>query len=178
MDDAGPGPTEVLAHGRERTSWRWTRRHRAVAAVVALLVLALSADRWVHADEVRTARADLVAAKQTADHADGLVQSTFDYTTPLIVSTRAPDEVRAGLRALVMQAAGQGAEELRGVRARVASTPVLPWHRDVVRSRQATLAYLDAKIAFLAAGSRDYSALNVQPPEIAAALDRARALSP
>jgi hypothetical protein len=179
VDDASAGRSELLEHGPAEPARRWTRRRRlAVGAAVVLLAVAVAADRWVHAGEVRSARANLAAAEQAADHADGLLQSTFQYTSPLIVSTRASDQVRAGLRALVMQSAADGAAELRAVRRSVTASRVLPWHGDVRRSKEATLAFLDAKIAFLAAGSRDYNALNVAPPAVAQALDRARALSP
>jgi len=75
-------------------------------------------------------------------------------------------------------AAADGAAELRAVRTSVAGTSLLPWHTDIRRSRKATLAFLDAKIAFLAAGSRDYNQLNEAPPGVASALDQARVLSP
>lgn len=179
MDDASAGPAEVLEHGPVGPPRRWSRRRwLAVAAAVALLAVAVVADRRTHADEVRVARANLALAQLTADHADGLIQSTFQYSSPLIVSTRASDQVRAGLRALVMQAAGQGAAELRTVRASVSASRVLPWHSDVRRSKEATLAFLDAKIAFLAAGASDYNQLDVAPPGVAQALEQARALSP
>jgi hypothetical protein len=179
VDDASAGRSELLEHGPVGSPRRWSRRRwLAAVAVVALLALATAADRWVHADEVRVTRANLALAQLTADHADGLIQSTFQYSSPLIVSTRASDQVRAGLRALVMQSAADGAAELRTMRSSVMASRVLPWHGDVRRSREATLAFLDAKIAFLTAGSRDYNALNVAPPEVAQALDRARALSP
>lgn len=179
MDDESLGREELLEHGSAEPPRRWSLRRRlVVAAVVGLLALAVGADRWVDADEVRTARANLAAAEQAADHADGLLQSTFQYSSPLIVSTRASDEVRAGLRALVRQAAADGAAELRAVRTSVAGTRVLPWHTDVRRSREATLAFLDAKIAFLAAGASDYNQLNLQPAGVAEALARARSLSP
>jgi hypothetical protein len=179
VDDASAGPAELLEHGPVGPPRPWSRRRwLAVAAAVALLAIAIATDRWVHAGEVRSARANLAAAEQAADHADGLLQSTFQYSSPLIVSTRASDSVRSALRALVMQAAADGAAELRAVRTSVAGTSVLPWHSDVWRSREATLAFLDAKIAFLAAGSRDYSRLDEAPPGVASALDQARALSP
>ena len=179
VDDASAGRAELLEHGSAEPPRRWSsHRWLAVTAAVVLLAVAVAADRGVHAGEVRSARANLAAAEQAADHADGLLQSTFEYSSPLIVSTRASDEVRAGLRALVMQAAADGAAELRAVRTSVADTSVLPWHTDVRRSREATLAFLDAKIAFLAAGARDYNQLDLAPPAVAAALERARALSP
>lgn len=179
MDDASAGRSELLEHGPAGPHWRWSRRRwLAVAAAVVLLAVAVAADRWVHAGEVRSARANLAAAEQAADHADGLLQSTFQYSSPLIVSTRASDSVRSALRALVMQAAADGAAELRAVRTSVAGTSLLPWHTDIRRSRKATLAFLDAKIAFLAAGSRDYNQLNEAPPGVASALDQARVLSP
>ena len=179
MDDESLGRAEVLEHGSAEPHRRWSRRRwLALVVVVTLVALTTAADRWVHAREVRVARANLALAQLTADHADGLLQSTFQYSSPLIVSTRASDEVRAGLRALVMQAAADGAAELRAVRTSVAETSALPWHTDVRRSREATLAFLDAKIAFLAAGARDYNQLDLAPPAVAAALERARALSP
>lgn len=170
---------ELLEHGSAAPHRGWSRRRwLAFVVVVTLVALTTAADRGVHADEVRIARANLALAQLTADHADGLIQSTFQYSSPLIVSTRASDEVRTGLRALVMQSAAEGAAELRPVRSSVAATRVLPWDRDVVRSRAATLAFLDAKIAFLAAGASDYNQLNLQPPGVAEALARARSLSP
>ena len=179
MDDESLGRAELLEHGSAEPHRRWSRRRwLALVVVVTLVALTTVADRWVHTREVRVARANLALAQLTADHADGLIQSTFQYSSPLIVSTRASDEVRAGLRALVMQAASDGAAELRAVRTSVAATRALPWDRDVVQSREATLAFLDAKIAFLAAGANDYNQLNLQPPGVAEALARARSLSP
>src|SRR5450755_4787624 len=66
---------------------------------------------------------------------------------PLLGSAQ-PD-VRAGLAQLVARSAGQGVVAVRAVRAKVASTVVLPWHGSLRQAKADELSYLDAWGAYL-----------------------------
>lgn len=177
---APAGVSELLAAGDDRAprTRRWVWLVAALAVVAALVAWADGAQRGREFEAVvdRTAQ-----GAQLARWADGLVGSTVQYASPLLISTRVPADVRAGLGDLVSQSAGRGAADLRQARTALAETTVLPWHSALRQARDAAVAYLDARLAFLDAVAADHAALGTRRDFTAtydAAVDALRAAAP
>jgi hypothetical protein len=104
-------------------------------------------DRDSRHHEFKALLAATVNGQATAAHADATLESTRQYTMPLLGSAQA--SVRAGLLQLIDQSASQGVAQVRATRAAVASTSVLPWHTALHKAKSAELAYLDEWTAYL-----------------------------
>jgi len=145
------GPADVLVTGARDGRSRLPRLAWiafCAAIVIALVVgVANSADRGSRHHEFNALLSATIDGQATAVHADELVESTRQYTMPLLGS--AQPNVRTGLQQLIAQSASEGATEVRATRAKVAATSVLPWHRSLHRARAAELSYLDAWATYL-----------------------------
>jgi hypothetical protein len=119
----------------------------AVVVVVAVVFAAAAGDRALRHREFVSLSSAANDAQATATHADAQMLSTRQYTMPLLGS--APANVRAGLEQLIAQSASQGVTAVRATRAKVASTPVLPWHPALRKAKKAELAYLDSWTNYL-----------------------------
>lgn len=137
----------LITGGRERRR----RLPRFLAPVLVVVVLigygAVTLDRDSRHHEFTALLAATVNGQVTAAHADATLESTRQYTMPLLGSAQA--NVRAGLLQLIDQSASQGVAQVRATRAAVASTSVLPWHTALHKAKAAELAYLDEWTAYL-----------------------------
>lgn len=146
-DQAANRPDVLITGGRER------RRHlpRFLAPVLVVVVLlaygAVRLDRDSRHNEFKALLAATVNGQATAAHVDATLESTRQYTMPLLGSAQA--NVRAGLLQLIDQSASQGVVQVRATRAAVAAASVLPWHSALHKAKAAELAYLDEWTAYL-----------------------------
>jgi hypothetical protein len=149
--DQSAGHSDVLITGARESRSRVPRLvwiAFCAAIVIALVAgVANTADRSSRRREFNTLLATTIDGQATAVHADEMVESTRQYTMPLLGS--APPNVRAGLEQLIAQSATQGVAEVRATRAKVAATSVLPWHRALHQAKVAELSYLDTWAAYL-----------------------------
>jgi hypothetical protein len=119
-----------------------------VAVVLAVIAtVARAEDRDSQHREFNSLLSATVNGQATAQHADALVESTRQYTMPLLGS--APPNVRTGLEQLIAQSASEGASQVEAIRKQVAATSVLPWHRALHQAKAAELSYLDTWSAYL-----------------------------
>jgi hypothetical protein len=137
----------LITGGRERR--RRVPRFLVPALVVVVLIVygAVTLDRDTRHNEFKALLATTVNGQATAAHADATLESTRQYTMPLLGSAQA--NVRAGLLQLIDQSASEGVAQVRATRAAVASTSVLPWHFALHKAKAAELAYLDEWTAYL-----------------------------
>jgi hypothetical protein len=137
----------LITGGRERRR----RLPRFLVPVLVVVVLigygAVTFDRDSRHHEFKALLTATVNGQATAAHADATLESTRQYTMPLLGSAQA--NVRAGLLQLIDQSASQGVTQVRATRAAVASTSVLPWHTSMHKAKAAELAYLDEWAAYL-----------------------------
>lgn len=115
----------------QRRRPRWLPAVGGVLAAVAVVVVAFL---W-WSDTVRQSATDELAqvfadAQARAASGERQVQGTLAYASPLIWSAEAPEDVRAGLRAVVEASAADVAAELSVLRERAAAATILPWHRE------------------------------------------------
>jgi hypothetical protein len=118
-----------------------------LCAVVLVAYGAVTLDRDSRHHEFKALLGATINGQATAAHADATLESTRQYTMPLLGSAQA--NVRAGLEQLIDQSATQGVAQVRATRAAVASTSVLPWHTALHKAKAAELAYLDEWAAYL-----------------------------
>jgi hypothetical protein len=123
-----------------------------LCAVVLIAYGAVTLDRNSRHHEFKALLSATISGQATAAHADATLESTRQYTMPLLGS--AQPNVRAGLEQLIDQSASQGVAQVRATRAAVASTSVLPWHTALHKAKAAELAYLDEWTAYLDAVAR------------------------
>ena len=119
----------------------------ALCALVLIGYGAVTLDRDSRRGEFKALLGATINGQATAAHADATLESTRQYTMPLLGS--AQPTVRAGLQQLIDQSASQGVAQVRATRAAVASTSVLPWHGALHKAKAAELAYLDEWTAYL-----------------------------
>lgn len=112
---------------------------RALAVVVALLVVVLATSLWWNDSARREAdRAVGLAAGEAADRVasgEAQVLSVLAYASPMIWSESVPEDVRTELRHLVESEAAEVSAELGVIADRVDQARVLPWHHDLARTR-------------------------------------------
>jgi hypothetical protein len=146
-DQSGNRADVLITGGRERRR----RLPRFLVPVLVVVVLigygALTLDRDSRHHEFKALLTATVNGQATAAHADATLESTRQYTMPLLGS--AQPNVRSGLLQLIDQSASQGVAQVRATRALVASTSVLPWHTALHKAKAAELAYLDEWTAYL-----------------------------
>jgi hypothetical protein len=118
-----------------------------LCVVVAIAFGVVTLDRNSRHQEFKALLGATINGQATAAHADATLESTRQYTMPLLGS--AQPNVRAGLQELIDQSASQGVAQVRATRAAVASTSVLPWHTALHKAKAAELAYLDEWTAYL-----------------------------
>lgn len=118
----------------------------ALCVIVAIAFGAVTLDRNSRHHEFSALLGGAINGQATAAYADATLESTRQYTMPLLGS--AQPTVRAGLEQLIDQSASQGVAQVRATRAAVASTSVLPWHRALHKAKAAELAYLDEWTAY------------------------------
>ncbi|HTC69672.1 MAG TPA: hypothetical protein VK662_08900 [Acidothermaceae bacterium] len=149
--DQSAGHSDVLITGAGESRSRVPRLlWIAFCVVVVLAVIATVAraeDRNSQHREFNSLLTASINGQATAQHADAVVESTRQYTMPLLGS--AQPNVRAGLEQLIAQSASEGATQVEAIRERVASTSVLPWHRALHQAKAAELSYLDTWSAYL-----------------------------
>lgn len=122
-----------------------------VAGVVGLLAVVAAGFLW-WSDSVRTSANEELAVAFSesvagAEAGERQVQGTLAYASPMIWSATAPEDVRDDLRALVEASAAEVSGRLGALRARVASTTVLPWQEPQAAARSELLALIDAQRA-------------------------------
>ena len=152
MDAEQPaGRSDVLITGAAESRSRVARLlwiAFCVAVVLAVIAtVARAEDRDSQHREFNSLLGATINGQATAQHADALVESTRQYTMPLLGS--AQPNVRAGLEQLIAQSASEGASQVEAIREQVASTSVLPWHRALHQAKTAELSYLDTWSAYL-----------------------------
>jgi hypothetical protein len=131
----------LITGGRERRRQLPRFLVPVLVAIVLVAYGAVTLDRNSRHHEFTALLAATVNGQATAAHADATLESTRQYTMPLLGS--AQPTVRAGLMQLIDQSASQGVAQVRATRAAVASTSVLPWHTALHKAKAAELAYLD-----------------------------------
>jgi hypothetical protein len=146
-----------------------------LCVVVAIAFGVVTLDRNSRHHEFKALLGATINGQATAAHADATLESTRQYTMPLLGS--AQPNVRAGLEELIDQSASQGVAQVRATRTAVASTSVLPWHTALHKAKAAELAYLDEWTAYLDAvahgadtGTIPTAVLNAKQTGAAAAL--------
>ena len=158
----------LITGGRERRR----RLPRFLAPVLVAVVLiaygTVTLDRDSRHHEFKSLLAVTMNGQATAAHADATLESTRQYTMPLLGSAQA--NVRAGLQQLIDQSASQGVAQVRATRAAVASTSVLPWHTALHKAKAAELAYLDAVAHGADTGTIPTAVLDAKQTGAAAAL--------
>jgi hypothetical protein len=146
--DQSAGRADVLiTGGRERRRRLPRFVVPALCAVVLIAFGAAALDRDSRHHEFNALLGATINGQETATHADATLESTRQYTMPLLGS--AQPSVRAGLEQLIDQSASQGVAQVRETRAAVAATSVLPWHTALHKAKTAELAYLDEWTAYL-----------------------------
>jgi hypothetical protein len=141
------GRADVLITGGREPRRRLPRFVVPVLCVVVALAFgAVTLDRNSRHHEFNALLGATINGQATAAHADATLESTRQYTMPLLGS--AQPNVRAGLEQLIDQSAAQGVVQVRATRAAVASTSVLPWHRSLHKAKAAELAYLDEWVTY------------------------------
>lgn len=139
---------DVLVNGGREGRRRLPRFLVPVLCAVVLIAYgAVTLDRDSRHKEFKALLGATINGQATAAHADAMLESTRQYTMPLLGS--AQPNVRAGLQQLIDQSASQGVAQVRATRAAVASTSVLPWHVALHKAKAAELAYLDEWTAYL-----------------------------
>jgi hypothetical protein len=146
--DQSENRADVLITGGRESRRRLPRFLVPVLVVVVLIGYgAATLDRDSRHHEFKALLGATINGQATAAHADATLESTRQYTMPLLGS--AQPSVRAGLQQLIDQSAGQGVAQVRATRAAVAATSVLPWHTALHKAKAAELAYLDEWTAYL-----------------------------
>lgn len=159
LDDPAP---RVPAAAPRRTGP--SRRRLAIAAVLVLLLLVVTAGLTGIDQRSRNRKSDALLAlvtqgQATVRYSDSRVQALVQYTSPTLLSARAPERVRASLRQVVQQGAAGQLAPLRARRDAVARLEVTHRHGDLRRARAAYLTYLDQRISYLQAVSLDLRTL-------------------
>jgi hypothetical protein len=169
-DPAGPGPVAAPTRRARLTRW-WP------ALVVLVMVSAIALYGVDQRDRDRELTALLAQVEQgqaALRYSDARVQAMVQYTSPQLLSARAPDRVRASLRAVVQQAAADRLQPMSRRRDALAQLSVTGRHTDLYRARAAYLAYLDERIAGLRAVSADLRVLYQPQPRAQRLLTEAR----
>lgn len=124
--------------------WSW------LTALAVVLVLAAVAGFLVWSDQQKGAAneslsAAVFEAQERARVGEGRVMSTLTYASPMIWSTQVPEDVQAGLRALVERSATDAAAALAEIADSVAGIRLLPWQGPQQRARDAVLDLIVAE---------------------------------
>jgi hypothetical protein len=127
-------------------------RWRGPALLVAPLLLILGVATAWGADSLRQRAQDQLevvqaSAAQRAEAGEARVLSMLAYASPMIWSTSVPEDVRAGLRALVEGSAAQVVVELRQQADAARTTIVLPWQSEQQALREQVLLQIEAERA-------------------------------
>ena len=173
LDDdlARPGPEAPVEH-RSRFARRWP----AFVVLLMVIAVALFATDQRNRDHELDALLSRVERGQSAvRYTDAQIQAMVQYTSPHLLSARAPSRVRASLRAVVQKTAADRLEPMQGRRDAVAEVSISGWHRDLRRAQAAYLAYLDERIAVLRAVATNLRALYQPQPAVQRLLAEARA---
>jgi hypothetical protein len=158
-DGATPPATEVLAvTGRSGPSRRLIAAVAAGVALIAVGVLGAGALQQRADDDLTTAVAEAAARTQAGE---ARVLSTLAYASPMIWSSSVPEDVRAGLRQLVQEAAADASGTLADVADQARSVPILPWQREALQRRDQVLALVLADQARFDAIARDARAIGI-----------------
>jgi hypothetical protein len=126
---------------------------RVTGRLILLAVLLAAVGLWWADQHQRSQEfSQLIGAAQhgqsVVDDSDRRVESMIEYASPLLHAARTPPDVRAGLQALVHQAAVQAAGSLRAAARATDAVAVLPWHSALAASRKAYVADLEARAAY------------------------------
>lgn len=116
----------------------------SVAVVVVAFIWWVDRMGQAAADELALVFADTQARTESGER---LVQGTLAYASPMIWSADAPEDVRAGLRDIVEDSAGEVAADLSVLRDRAATVVTLPWHRLEQQARAEVLEFVAAEQA-------------------------------
>jgi hypothetical protein len=171
LDDTLDSVPAATGPASSRRHWRWL----ALAVLLTLAVLILvSADQRARTREFDALFGQVQKGQSTIGYADRRVQAMVEYTSPQLHSAEAPARVRAGLRAIVQESAGQQVPSLQARRDAVFRLEVARWHRGQRSARTAYLAYLDYRIGYLRAISANLRTLYEPQPENARLLNAAR----
>lgn len=155
---ASGGRSDELAGGAGR-SWLPRAPRWLLAVVLALVLVALAADRW-QARQESTALVRCVERGQAqVQYADNRLGAILQYTSPLRTAATTAPRVRASLGGLVRTTAREQLPAVSAVRSGCAAVRVLPWHSAQVHARGLVLAYLEACREHLDAAAADLAVL-------------------
>ena len=122
-------------------SWR----HRAVAGLVVLLVVAgLAGDRWVRERQADALLDRVVAVEQVVRASQASLSSLTAYQSALLVRADIPPEARASAYGVLADDAARWGPRLAVARDAVAGSSVLPWHDRAHDVREAWTARADS----------------------------------
>ena len=129
---------------RQRRSW--------LTGLAILLVVAAVAGFSLVSDQVRRSTNQslsraVLEAQDRARIGEASVLSTLRYASPMIWSQEVPQDVRAGLRALVERSAGEVAATLSELATEVRGSTVLPWQGAQAEARDRVLDLILAERA-------------------------------
>lgn len=156
-------PPDVIGDEPRRRPRRWPIV--VVIAAIAVLLLLRWADDVERVHEFGTLLQRAEVAQQDVTQAAALVDSTRQYTMPLLVSSSSAT-VRAGLAALIDQSAARGEVDVRADRAALDRLTVLPWHSRLRQAKAAYLGYLDRRIADLEAAAHGGDIAAIRTPSV------------
>jgi hypothetical protein len=147
--------------------WRsgGSQRWLAVAVALALIVgLYFVADTRRRESEYRALLEQVRQGQSTLSYANARVTGIASYTSPGNFAELVSPEVRAGLRTLVKDAAGEQVPALQARRESVASLSVVWWHGPQREARDAYVSYLTAQIERMTRISTDLRELYTPRP--------------
>jgi hypothetical protein len=168
-----PAPAEVLEVGDRRRLSSRSRRVLVVALAVLGLVglVAWRVDASVRKGDEQAVAACHDLALQADNRAAGMVLAMVQYIEPALYGV--PADRRAGLVAVVADAADRALPGVRRALLACRSTSVAWLHRDLVQRRAAYIDYLEARVRRLEEVAADGHTYYRNQPHLAALRARA-----
>jgi hypothetical protein len=150
---------DVLVRGTDEPARRPVRRGLVGLAVV-LALLAGTGDRWQADREREQLLASVTAGERVVDASQSSIASLAEYSAGLLYAEEVSAAARGSAYGNLAEDAGRWQPRLERARSAVATTPVLPWHREVRRARRAyeqrLTAWTDLLTDFAASPQRGF----------------------